>query len=337
MDVLTGLGLVFICFLMSVVLFRDIWKFFRGGFGSGIEINYNASALDGKYYIESDSLFKEYITFDAQGVAARRYGNALFYNPAYVAWHGLCILNNYYDSRNGEHLKALQKQISWLKSNSFADGRRGRVWHYEFDWREGSHILKNPWISGMAQGLIISLLVRTYALTGDKDLLNMAAQAANVYKMSIEKGGIRLEENSFVYYEEYPVTGGIRILDGFIFAILGLYDLFEAAKNEEYLTMFKEGVNTLEENICYWDYRHRWSRYGRHRFLCTPLYNRLNSQLLHVLYTISGRDVFLEYASAWNAGALSLSEKSEVLIAFVITRNTRRAAYLLSRFQSRRG
>ncbi len=96
-----------------------------------------------------------------------------------------------------------------------------------------------------------------------------------------------------------------------------------------YLSIQKKGsggneknlIEAIEKNIRFWDYRRRWSRYGCHRFLCTPVYNKLNSALLRVLYEITAKDIFHDYSSAWDPEKLPLGAMLEILIAFVITRN----------------
>jgi heparosan-N-sulfate-glucuronate 5-epimerase len=331
------LGLTFFVGLLVLgIIFRDIWKFFRNGFGGKIEIYLNQSTLNNKYYIESSTLFQELIMFDQNGVAVGRYGKAFFYNPAYVAWQGLCFLNRHYDTQDSKHLQEMEKQILWLERNVFYNKSTGSVWQYMFDWKEGKNILKKPWISGMAQGLIISFLVRAYVLTKKESLLKMAEEATKVYKILVIEGGIRLTENSSVFYEEYPTEKGMKILDGFIFALLGLYDLFQATQNEKYLSMFDEGVETIERNISFWDYKSKWSRYGTHRFLCTPVYNKLNSRLLNVLYSITGRKTFLRYSSAWDDHTLSIKNKFGILVVFSLVRNVWRITNFFSSFQVHR-
>lgn len=281
----------------------------------------NKSALDNKYYIESDTLFRERIAFDGRGVAIARSKNGLFYNPAYIAWHGLCVLNRYYKGKDESYLRIMEKQITWLKENARWDRVRKNIWTYEVDHTEGKNILKKPWISAMAQGLIISFLVRAYTLTKEDDLMKLAEGASGVYAVSVSNGGIRLIEDFSVYYEEYPVEDGLKILDGFIFSLLGLYDLFQATQKQIYLGMFHDGIDAIDRNMRFWDYRGKWSRYGGHRFLCTAVYNKLNSALLRVLYGITGRDIFLRYSSAWDPEELTLRARLEVLIAFLMTRN----------------
>lgn len=324
--------LLYLVFFLILGLFlRDVWKFFRKGFGDEIPIYLTPGNLNAQYHINSNSLFKEFISFDHNGVPLTRYGNAFHHNPAYVGWYGLCCLNRFYESNDASCLKEVQQQISWLKMNASHNEHNGTTWQYQFDWKEGNSTLKKPWPSGMAQGLIISLLVRTYVLTKEKSLLQLAENATRVYERSIDEGGIQLHEDSSVFYEEYPIKRGMRILDGLIFSLLGIFDLFKATKKEKYLEMFQDGVNAIERNISYWDYQNKWSRYGRHRFLCTPLYNKLNAQLLHVLYGLTGRDIFSAYGTTWSPERSSLTRKLEILFIFSVTRNKKRMYYFFSR------
>ncbi|MFX0198551.1 MAG: D-glucuronyl C5-epimerase family protein [Candidatus Hodarchaeota archaeon] len=321
-----ALALLFI----TTMLLRDVLKFFRSGFGENIRIDFSDDFSGRKYYIHSEQLFQQSLEYDKNGAVMSRYKNDLFYNPAYTAWHGLVCLNKYYSTDDTSYLNTLEKQIAWLKQNAKHDRMLGNVWYYNFDWKEGDITLKKPWISAMAQGLIISLLVKTYMLTKEQKLLQLAEGATKVYQLSTENGGIKYVGNSSTFYEEYPSEKALKILDGFIFSLLGVYDLFKATGNEKYLHIFNDGVTTIERNINFWDYRQRWSRYGSHKFLCTPLYNKLNSKLLFVLYTISKRKKLLYYSRAWQPDQLSIQSKVEILLAFFVTRNIKRLRYFWS-------
>jgi len=178
------------------------------------------------------------------------------------------------------------------------------VWTYDFDWKEGKAKLKKPWISAMSQGLAISVLSRAYIMTKDKKFLNAACGASSVFFTRVEDGGVMTGEDDYIYYEEYPAKPYPRILDGFIFSLLGLYDLYSVKKNEKIDVAFKSGIKTLEKNLSKWDFLGLWSRYGLSGLLSSKDYNDLNCLLLRVLFGLTRSAVFYDYSKRWGSGGL---------------------------------
>ena len=70
------------------------------------------------------------------------------------------------------------------------------------------------------------------------------------------------DKEGFVWYEEYPSLENEppHVLNGFIFALFGLYDYYKATESEEALELFNQGIKTLKEKINLWDMGF-WSRY----------------------------------------------------------------------------
>ncbi|KAL5106253.1 D-glucuronyl C5-epimerase [Taenia crassiceps] len=124
----------------------------------------------------------------------------------------------------------------WLMRNQAQDG----------SWRiPAKHIfthdiyLKPGWCSAMGQGQGISLLVRANYMTGEKSFLTAADRALAPFRRSVEQSqssdeacGVRanfLGQSTLPWYEEYPVVPSVFVLNGFIYSLIGLYDLSKVA------------------------------------------------------------------------------------------------------------
>ena len=95
----------------------------------------------------------------------------------------------------------------------------------------GRLTLAPGWLSAMAQGHGISVLCRAYAATGNRAYFDAALRALAPFAVNASEGGVRnYVFGHFVWYEEYPTSKGTFVLNGFIYALVGLYDLIEAAK-----------------------------------------------------------------------------------------------------------
>ncbi len=285
------------------------------------------------YYVYSDRLFFEVMELDVQGIPVQRsrtFGVA--YNPAYVAWYGLMSLERALRGRDPAGRAAFLTQVDWLVENASRRDDGAVVWPYPVDWQEGACLLKAPWICAMAQGLAISVLVRGHRMTGRPHLLDLCRAATRVFEKNVDEGGVRTLEGGHALYEEYPGYPLPRVLDGFLFSLLGLYDLSVETGDRAVFDLFADGVDGLRHALPFWDYRGRWSWYGSHGFLCPPHYNKLNGTLLTVLGRLSGDPTLQRYAERWDPGRLTALDRAEVFLLFVATKNwSRLKKYLRQR------
>lgn len=122
------------------------------------------------------------------------------------------------------HLRHFYDAADWLVRNQ--DDRGG--WPIPVERRFGSGgmaALSPGWYSAMAQGQAMSVLTRAYHVTGE-DRYNKAANAATgPFRVPSGSGGVAARFlDRYTWYEEYPTTPSSFVLNGFIYALIGLYD-----------------------------------------------------------------------------------------------------------------
>src|SRR5207245_1573418 len=122
-------------------------------------------------------------------------------------------------------------------------------------FKEGACSLKAPWICAMAQGLAISVLVRAHRMTNREGLLDLCRAATQVFEKHVEDGGVRTLEGGYALYEEYPGYPLARVLDGFLFSLLGLYDLWVQTDDGKVFQLFADGIDGLRHALPCWNYR----------------------------------------------------------------------------------
>jgi hypothetical protein len=277
------------------------------------------------YYIVSDSLFLDDMVFDSQGVVQKHYrAQGPQYNPLFIAWWGMHRLQTFQATGDAAALQDFWVQVQWLRAHAVHRSDGAVVWPCYFDWQEGAALLKSPWISAMYQSVVISALVRAYRLGGDKELLDLCVKATKVFSLPIESGGVQTVVGEGVLYEEYPVYPLPRVLDGFLFSLLGLYDLAIETGSSAILALFTEGVAGLRAAISSWNYRGKWSWYGTHGYLCPPHYHHLNALLLGMVGELARDTALVQLARQWMPLRRSLLEKAEIYLAYAITKNVAR-------------
>uniref|UniRef100_A0A1A9VX68 heparosan-N-sulfate-glucuronate 5-epimerase n=1 Tax=Glossina austeni TaxID=7395 RepID=A0A1A9VX68_GLOAU len=118
--------------------------------------------------------------------------------------------------------------------------------------------LKAGWLSAMGQGHAISVLARAYWKSGgDKRYLKAAALGLKPYRVFSKDGGVLAHfMDKYFWYEEYPTTPASFVLNGFIYSLLGLYDLNATAPSfiaNEAGQFFQQGMNSLKNMLLLFD------------------------------------------------------------------------------------
>jgi len=173
-------------------------------------------------------------------------------------------------------------------------------------------------------------LVRAHRIEHDAELLDLARAALAVFEKNIPDG-VRTIEGGHALYEEYPGFPLPRILDGFLFSLLGLHDLAAETQDTKAQELLTDGLAGLKHVLPFWDYRGKWSWYGAHGYLSPPQYNRLNSALLASLARITQDPLLERYAAAWRPNRLGQWSRLEIFLVFLLSKNVCRIRHLRTR------
>lgn len=110
----------------------------------------------------------------------------------------------------------------------------------------------------MGQGHAISLLARAYYHSnGDAKYLRAALNGLKPFRIPSRQGGVFAKfMGKYDWYEEYPTTPASFVLNGFIYSLLGLYDLNATApKNLSHQAghLFEQGMISLKKMLLMYD------------------------------------------------------------------------------------
>ena len=268
-------------------------------------VNENAPLKElGEYYMPFSYKADYPGPFDDHGIPLLDYHGkvGLQYNPIAIAQYALAHYNRFERTGDQEHLRTFLKQCEWLLGNLEPNSKGLHVWNHHFDW-EYREVLKAPWYSALAQGQGISVLVRAHVLTGREDYLEGARCAFEAFKHEIEEGGVKhTDNNGYVWLEEAIVDPPTHILNGFIWALWGVYDYHLATRDEYALELFWNCVKTLKDNLHRYDCGF-WSLYEqsgtRLKMIASPFYHKLHIVQLKVMYKLTEESIFKEFAERW--------------------------------------
>lgn len=123
----------------------------------------------------------------------------------------------------------------------------------------GFEDLARGWYSAMSQGHAISLLARAfYHSGGNRKYLKAAVNALKPFKVPSTQGGVLAKFMGILpWYEEYPTTPASFVLNGFIYSLLGLYDLHQVAPKtkggKEAGLLYDQGMESLKKMLTIFD------------------------------------------------------------------------------------
>lgn len=201
-----------------------------------------------RFYIKKKKMMK----FDPNGIPILIINNDVVYHPVYITQYGLAEYGYYVNNGDETHFNEAVKIADWLISTQ--DERLG-CWYYNFDFlhKMTNDCLKSPWVSSMAQGQAISLLCRVYAKTRELKYINAAVEGTKILEIPISEGGLSVEFYGRTIYEEFPTRSKSITLNGFMFCVLGLYDLSRYTSDDNITMMWKNSIDTLLTIIPFFD------------------------------------------------------------------------------------
>ncbi|XP_017460616.1 PREDICTED: D-glucuronyl C5-epimerase [Rhagoletis zephyria] len=170
--------------------------------------------------------------------------------------------------------------------------------------------LKAGWLSAMGQGHAISVLARAYFHSGgDKRYLKAAALGLKPFRVYSKDGGVLAQfMDKYFWYEEYPTTPPSFVLNGFIYSLLGLFDLNSTAPSNigrEAGKLFNQGMYSLKKMLLLYDTGSGTSYDLRHLSLGTAPnlarddYHATHVSQLLLLSTIDSDPLLMETAERW--------------------------------------
>ena len=78
-------------------------------------------------------------------------------------------------------------------------------------------------------------MVRAAEMTGEQRFWDAAYSALIPFTKLTREGGVKnMFMDQYVWYEEYPFIDGLFVLNGFMYSLIGLYDLASAENVPSY-------------------------------------------------------------------------------------------------------
>jgi hypothetical protein len=133
----------------------------------------------------------------------------------------------------------------------------GLAWEYLFDF-DGS---RAPWVSGLAQGTGLQALTRTALRVNRPDLIPTISRGLGIFETPPPEG-VRVETDGGAHYLEYSGLPDLQIVNGFVQALVGLFDYTQLTGDPNGQALFAAGEAAARVEVPQFD-TGAWSLYSR--------------------------------------------------------------------------
>jgi heparosan-N-sulfate-glucuronate 5-epimerase len=180
---------------------------------------------------------------------------------------------------------------------------RGAELRWPYDEPVPKYGLHPPWYSALAQGQAASVFARAYVAWGH-ERHRMAALAAIQPLLANGPSDLVTNEDSCAVLEEAPSSPPSHILNGWIYALWGLWEIHVAFAHEASADAFSASMDCLRRSLPKYDVGW-WTKYSLYPFpltdLAKPFYHALHVHQLDILYRLTGFRDLLETRSRWSS------------------------------------
>jgi hypothetical protein len=165
----------------------------------------------------------------------------------------------------------------------------------------------------MPQGEGASLLIRVWSVTKDDRYIRAAEKALELMLTGISNGGTARQREWGLCLEEDPTGKYPGILNGWVFAVFGLYDGVLATGRLDFTEALENTVKSLVSTLTTYDAGF-WSFYDLSGHLASPFYYELHIAQLKVLHDLFWEREFADVAERWSEYRKSVFRRSKAFL-----------------------
>lgn len=244
-------------------------------------------------YFLGDILDKNLITtLDENGVVLLKNQ----YHITEIGRIALFAINDYKKTGNEESKKVFLNQMKWIEDNFYEKEHYG-FWYFHQD--SPLYYLDPGWTSAMSQGWLMNACMEAYRLTKEKKYANLVEKALKGYMVPVENGGFMRKWNEDeLWFEEYGTARPSRVLNGGIFGLEAVYNIYRDTKFELAKKIFESGVATLKNHLNAYDpvWTSRYNLADWKNENAQEHYHEIHVHQMLWLYRVTKDPIFKEYA-----------------------------------------
>jgi hypothetical protein len=239
--------------------------------------------------------------FDGQGVLLSKPSQS--YHPIRISQFALHRFGVWQSTGDESARSDFLAQAAWLRDRQ-QTGETPGLYRFEFPWTK--YGAGPGWCSAMAQGEAISVLLRADRLEPSRGYGDAAVRAALPFRTDIGRGGVVWRDGRDVFLEEIANEHAPHVLNGCIFALWGIWELWKRTGDSWLERLAAECADTLRRWLPLYD-TGWWTLYSLLRsgwdrpHVATLKYHQFHIAQMFVLSEMFGDPSFEKAARKWNS------------------------------------
>ena len=211
------------------------------------------------------------------------------------------IFYDLYKINNNESSKTyFLNNVNWLIENALPKGNYSLL---QYNFPIPYYNLKPVWFSAMANGQALQVLIKAHEITHHERYLDAAKRLLNAFFIEVQHGGLTYKDTpNEWWYEEYASNGKnanvSRVLNGMIFAVLGIYDYYKYTNDSDAKLLFDKGINSIKKELSKYN-NNGYSYYDILGKTASLKYHQIHVNLTKQLYDLTNEPMFNEYHELW--------------------------------------
>jgi heparosan-N-sulfate-glucuronate 5-epimerase len=203
--------------------------------------------------------------------------------PMMILQYGLGCVDRYFETQDKTLLKRIESVYLWitqaLNSEYFFDN------YFQVLMPEYPYFSTN---SAMAQGHVLSFLVRIRKneLVPSHFFSQIDALLQAIFEnmaKPIQHNGTSIIEGDSIFLCEVCRSDDYVVLNGWIYAIFGLIDLYQYTQHQEVGEFLQKTLNTLVKSQDIYFSTHSWTFYDNKKRIASPVYHKAHIILFEIL------------------------------------------------------
>jgi hypothetical protein len=243
---------------------------------------------------------------DSRGVRVVIRDGKAHYAPVQLAQQGLELVDAFNQTGKTAYLDVARRVAGQLVLRGRSSSS-GLFLTYDFAFPmhgRASEVLRAPWYSGMAQGLAASFFVRLARATGQPGFLRTAGlviRAMEILRTPDDRPWVTTVDSlGYLWIEEYPLDHD-HTLNGYLFALFGLYEYWLATGSSDARNLLAGGVAALRHYVPQFRNVGSISAYCLRHRVQNAKYHRIHIWQLRFLGRITGDAFFSRMSKAFAA------------------------------------
>lgn len=188
-----------------------------------------------------------------------------FRNPSSIAFAWFSRANTSFEEacRAYAPAQAGQAARAYLERTAVPiAGGAAITWHYDYETQINDVLLRPPWASAFAQAAIVERLLLHHCKTGEAGYAELARQAGRAFTIPVSAGGVRSENEDFVWFQEVPLPDRHNpfIVNAHLYAVENLLRLDKLFPDEGFRALAEKGMRAFRRALPAID-TGDWTRY----------------------------------------------------------------------------